>query len=46
MNVILMNKNTEVLKAEMDDNTFKDIIEIYNIEYAHIMINLKMFLKH
>ncbi len=38
MNVILMNKNTEVLKAEMDDNTFKDIIEIYNIEYAPMQV--------
>lgn len=38
MNIILMNKNTEVLKAEMDDNTFKDIIEIYNIEYAPMQV--------
>ena len=38
MKAILMNKNTKVLLAEIENNTFLHILEIYNKEYAPISI--------
>ena len=38
MHVILMNKNKEVLMAELNDNTFTEIIIIYNINYALLKV--------
>ena len=40
MEYILMNKNTEVMEVSKDinDTVFQDIGEIYNIEYAPLVI--------
>ena len=46
MQVILMNKNKEVLMAELNDNTFTEIIKIYDINYAPLKVkNNKDILK-
>ena len=34
-----MNRNTEVLKLEISNLDFTKVIEVYNIEYAPIVIN-------
>ena len=39
MEVILMNRNTEVLKLEISNLDFTKVIEVYNIDYAPIAIN-------
>lgn len=39
MEVILMNRNTEVLKLEISNLDFIKVIEVYNIDYAPLSIN-------
>ena len=39
MEVILMNRNTKVLKLEIINLDFTKVIEVYNIDYAPLSIN-------